>query len=258
MKTVRTFLVLMILIISLFSCNKEDKQESDLPKSYLDYDDFIEDGLVAYYPLNGNTEDYSGNGLNGIAHNVSYSPDRFDKSEGACHFDGNTSFISISNSALLNGNTYTICLWYRADLADTLPQSVISKSDTSGYGYIIDLYNLYHFTNFGFGFRDIVTQNYSWASFGSSWFREWTPESEQYYDFVAIAFSESKIIDYFGGNEISWSPSIFFNTNEYDLLVGMSNHDEYKNYKGELDDLLIYDRLLSYDEIETLYKWNME
>jgi hypothetical protein len=257
MKISRILPALMISIIMFSSCEKEDDQESNLPKTYLDSDNFVSEGLVAYYPFNGNVNDFSGNGLNGIPNEVTYSSDRFDKQGGACLFDGNNSYIEVENSNLLNGNTYTICFWYRADLNDTLEQSVVSKSDTSGYGFTIDLYNSYSFSNLGFAYRNRFLEIQSWMIFGSP-VGEWVAGSERSYEFAAVAFSETEFIDYFGGKEQSHDPATFFNANEYKLYIGRSDNDYYKKFTGELDDLLIYNRILTYEEIEKLYSWKRE
>ena len=255
MKTVGNILLIMISCILIYSCEKEKDQENVKTTSYFDYGDFITDGLVAYYPFNGAVNDSSGNGLNGIANNVSYSSDRFDQPERACLFNGINSYIEIGNSRLLNGNIYTICFWYRADLNDTLKQSIISKSDTARFGFTIGISNSDNFSDLGFTYRDIGIE--SWSLFGQN-FRAWSAGSERKFEFAAIAFSETDFIDYFGGKEESHKPAIFFNSNDNKLFIGRSENNRYKNYSGELDDLLIYDRILTYEEIEKLYEWNVE
>ncbi len=256
MKTIGNILLIMILSILIYSCEKEKDQKNVKTTNYFDYVDFITDGLVAYYPFNGDANDSSGNGLNGIPNNVFYSSDRFDQPGKACRFNGNDSYIEIGNSGLLNGNIYTICFWYRADLTDTLQQSIISKSDTARYGFTIGISNSGNFSDLGFAYRDKIGIE-SWSLFGPN-FREWTAGSERKFDFVAIAFSETDFIDYFGGKEESHKPAIFFNSNDNRLFIGRSENSRYKNYSGELDDLLIYDRILTYEEIEKLYEWNVE
>jgi hypothetical protein len=266
MKTFRFLLTLMISIICMYSCKEEDNQENNLPKTYYNYNEFVKDGLLAYYPFNGNTEDLSGNGLNGTGTYVTYSSDRFDKLDGACYFNGNNSYVHIGNSDSLNGNAYTICFWYRADINDTLEQSILSKTDTAGNGYTVDLNNSGNFSNLGFGFKARSTEK--WWAFGGSLYREWISGSERKYEFAAFAFretsyidsSELDIIDYFGGEKFhaQSKPANIFNANEYDLYIGRSENTRYKKFKGELDDLLIYNRILTYEEVEQLYKWNIE
>ena len=49
---------------------------------------FLTNGLVAYYPLDGNAVDASGNGNNGVPVNVAFTTDRFGVAGGAAQFSG--------------------------------------------------------------------------------------------------------------------------------------------------------------------------
>jgi hypothetical protein len=57
----------------------------------------VKNGLVGYYPFNGNTNDESGNKKNGKGDNVTLSEDRFGNANSAYLFDGKESKITISN-----------------------------------------------------------------------------------------------------------------------------------------------------------------
>jgi len=48
----------------------------------------INDGLVAYYPFNGNANDESGNGNNGTVNGATLTSDRFGNANSAYSFDG--------------------------------------------------------------------------------------------------------------------------------------------------------------------------
>lgn len=267
MKTIGNILLIMISIIMTCSCEKEKVQEIDpvinpetdtanaKTTSYFDYDDFITDGLVAYYPFNESANDTSRNKLDGIANNVSYSSDRFGQPERACHFNGVDSYIKIDNSELLNGNVYTVCFWYSPDLTDTLEQSIISKSDTARYGFTLGISNLTDFSDIGFTCKDNKTGVEFWTSFGHS---KWWFEGRREFDFAAIAFSETEYIYYLYGQKASHTPASFFNSNKHDLYIGKSENSRYKIFKGEIDDLLIYNRILTNEEIEKLSKWKKE
>jgi hypothetical protein len=71
-------------------------------------------GLVAYYPFNGNANDESGNGNNGMASGAILSSDRFGNPDKAYSFDGK-SFIKIANSPSLSSPTQSVTLsaWFR-------------------------------------------------------------------------------------------------------------------------------------------------
>ena len=64
--------------------------------------DGLTNGLVAYYPLDGNANDASGHGLNGVAFNISPTTDRFGTPSAALSFQGNNqSYIDLGAPASL-------------------------------------------------------------------------------------------------------------------------------------------------------------
>src|SRR5580765_3803529 len=71
----------------------------------------LNQGLVAYYPFNGNANDQSGNNNNPIFNNATLTADRFGNSNSAYSFNGITSKFYVNcklistNSA--NGITYS-------------------------------------------------------------------------------------------------------------------------------------------------------
>ena len=72
-------------------------------------------GLVAFYPFNGNANDESGNGHDGtINGNAALVPDRFNTSDRAFTFPNQSSNISLANSINLNLETgFTINAWVK-------------------------------------------------------------------------------------------------------------------------------------------------
>jgi hypothetical protein len=70
-------------------------------------------GLVAYYPLNGDANDASGNGNNGTAYGVAWVSDQFGNVNAACRFYGNGgSYVDIPPSASLDfSDEITVAAW---------------------------------------------------------------------------------------------------------------------------------------------------
>jgi hypothetical protein len=104
---------------------------------------------------------------------------------------------------------------------------------------------------------DELSASESWSSFGPA-FKACPLESEQNCEFAAFAFSETSFIDYFGGREAHYLPAICYNPNNYKLFIVRSDNARFHNYKGDLDDLLIYNRILTCEEIERLYAWDVK
>jgi hypothetical protein len=69
-------------------------------------------GLVAYYPFNGNANDQSGNGNNGVVHGANLTNDRTGTNNQAYSFNGRNNYISIpfSNSIAVQ-NEITVSVW---------------------------------------------------------------------------------------------------------------------------------------------------
>lgn len=88
----------------------------------------LSDGLVAYYPFNGNANDGSGNGNNGTVNGVTLTTDRFENDSSAYSFDGVANYIEIPNLGLFSGNeNHSISLWFSADtFYDTQSRTLIS------------------------------------------------------------------------------------------------------------------------------------
>ncbi len=68
--------------------------------------------LVASYPFNGNANDATGNGNNGVVTGATLTTDRFGNANSAYSFNGSSNFIQVANSASLQlGSQFTIAAW---------------------------------------------------------------------------------------------------------------------------------------------------
>ena len=74
-------------------------------------------GLVAFYPFDGNANDVSGNAIHGTATGVTLTTDRFGRSNAAYQFSGNNSplsYVRITNAATLQfPSDFTFSAWIR-------------------------------------------------------------------------------------------------------------------------------------------------
>jgi len=86
---------------------------------------FLTNGLVAYYPFNGNASDATGNGNDGEVHSAQLVQDRFGHPNAAYSFSGSNSFILLTNSFSLPGD-WTVSAWAKT-------------STTNQQGYILHI-----------------------------------------------------------------------------------------------------------------------
>jgi hypothetical protein len=103
---------------------------------------FLTNGLVAYYPFNGNANDASGNGNNGTIHNgVILAPDRFGTPNSAYQFNGIDGYMDIGNPVGNNPINLTETAWVNILSRSTIQQDppdrdvIITKRQTGGLGY---------------------------------------------------------------------------------------------------------------------------
>ena len=69
-------------------------------------------GLVAYYPFNGNANDQSANGNNGTVNGATLAMNRFGVPNQAYYFNGNAGItIPDSPSLEVNGSAVTLAAW---------------------------------------------------------------------------------------------------------------------------------------------------
>lgn len=88
----------------------------------------LTNGLVAYYPLNGDATDASGNGNDGTAYGVAWVSDRFGNTNAACRFYGNGgSYVDIQPSISLEcPDEITVAAWCVIDGPGTYSPRLIS------------------------------------------------------------------------------------------------------------------------------------
>lgn len=73
------------------------------------------EGLVAYYPFDGNANDSTGNGYNGTITGATFVPDRLSRSNRALYFPGNgVSYVTTSNSQnIVLNDSFSVCFWIK-------------------------------------------------------------------------------------------------------------------------------------------------
>lgn len=82
-------------------------------------------GLVAYYPFNGNANDESGNGNHGTVNGAILSRDIYGNPSSAYAFTGTTNYIRANIGAELFTNDFSISIWFNAqDIAENFPHLI--------------------------------------------------------------------------------------------------------------------------------------
>jgi hypothetical protein len=74
---------------------------------------FLTNGLMGYYPFNGNANEASGNGANGATFNVAYGQDRFGVDGAAASFIGVHLYVKVLNFFSSQPTQITYSIWFK-------------------------------------------------------------------------------------------------------------------------------------------------
>ena len=109
----------------------------------------LNDGLVAYYPFNGNANDESGNGNEGTGHGgVALTADRFGNAGSAYRFDGIDDFINVGDNLDQPNNNFSISVWFKTENITGISQYIVAKRFSSlGKGYSLNGIDMSGYTN---------------------------------------------------------------------------------------------------------------
>jgi hypothetical protein len=91
-------------------------------------------GLVAYYAMNGNANDASGNGNDGTPSGLTPTVDRFFQPGSAYYFPNSPAVIDCGNDSSLTFNDCTISAWVRPGNLTLLQQTICAKADSANSG----------------------------------------------------------------------------------------------------------------------------
>ena len=90
------------------------------------------DGLVGWWPFNGNANDESGNGNDGVVNGATLTEDRFGNTAKAYDFEGITnSQINVNSDNQIASDTRSYCLWFTASTESSTPYDHLLTSDNS-------------------------------------------------------------------------------------------------------------------------------
>jgi hypothetical protein len=197
--------------------------------------------LVAYYPFNGNANDESGNNHHGTVIEAILTADKDGNANSAYYFDGVNDYIDLGDWE--NGGAMTFTFWARWDALNF-------------YSRIVDLGN-------GKGDNNIVVSNYRTEDklFFSTYNNN--IETTMYkstitlnqWDFYSATVDENGVMTtYKNGQEIQkttgYIPYLLLRTEQF---IGKSNFSADEYFKGAIDELKIYNKALTADEVLAEY-----
>lgn len=211
-------------------------------------------GLVAHYTFDGDAKDESKNGNDGAIFGATLTKDRFGKEKSAMNFDSNSSII-VPNSESLNfgKSDFAISLWFKAENNGNEQYQIIRKGNdnrTFGQGrWVISLDNI--------GRLRLVFEDSSGSYFLFNNSKESFLDSE-WHHLIAI-FDRDKSLSVLVDNEwiLETSDIIYYGdsvNSANPLKIGQDDTGgTKKRFNGAIDDIRIYNRVLSDVEYADLF-----
>lgn len=203
------------------------------------------DALIAYYPFNGNADDVSGSGFNGQVTGATLVADRRGEPVSAYFFDGLNDGISISNFNI-NPEAFTISLWFNASNdGDVNTKEILQRSNPtnkSDWCWNVSWYKKNGPSKLYSGIK--TTNRAVTDSVDSAVKNRW--------NHIIITWDGSTKKVYVNGllKKTNYAPGSMDYTNKNNLYIGFDSETGY--FKGSIDDIRIYSRVLTLDEMNQL------
>jgi hypothetical protein len=212
----------------------------------------VTNGLVAKYSFNnGNANDDVGNN-HGVVYGATLTTDRFGNPDKAYSFNGINNYITFGDSSEFQfaNNTFTLSFWIK--YSDTQASFVIGKRNSSFYQY-----SFFIFDNPNSGLPDKNLYYFGMASNNMQSVLNGYDQSGNNYKHVVVVQTNDSALLYIdnalvntnyanlsGGNLIAAGGS---------FIIGIREWGGNYPFKGEIDDIRIYNRAITVSEIDTLY-----
>ncbi|MDR6340687.1 gliding motility-associated-like protein [Filimonas zeae] len=211
----------------------------------------LQNGLIGYYPFNGNANDASGNNIHGTVSGAQLTTDRFGNANGAYRFNGSTSYIQLPFSQLYNfkpTDAYSLSVWIQHE-AGSGPRAMIVKSPYAAnfhnsqwnYGIYLSDFDQVHS-----GYHDNlpVKSTTSLTAGETCWY------------LVTSTYDNGRWKLYINGKQESEDLSQarkILQDGVSSIVFGRKGEANGDYYKGKLDEVRIYNRALNKEEVAALY-----
>ena len=197
-------------------------------------------GLVGYWPFNGNANDASPNANNGNVNGATLTTDRFGNANSAYSFNGTNNFIKILSSASIqptNSISYSCWVYITTNTSSTF----FTKNYSAGY-------NSYSFEK--------ANNTFGVALIGIGGLQDNNSVNLNSWNFLMCTYDGTMLKFYLNGILVqSLNSNLLLSYSGNNLFIGVSNDPSVfvKYFSGKLDDIGIWNRALTQDEITSLY-----
>ena len=207
-------------------------------------------GLVGYWPFNGNANDQTPNGNNGTVNGASLTTDRFGNTNSAYDFDGISNYITILDNNVFNMQNFTISTWVKN--SSTAPTVLARYILNKGCNTPSPSFRLYYQ-------NDGIQQEYVSDCWVPNRVYQNGPSSNNLWTNIIYSYDGQNLKMYVDGvlfGTANQSGSLTNNNNP--IYIGCTNATNNcpqlsSFYAGKIDDIGMWNRALSEQEITNMY-----
>ncbi len=215
-------------------------------------------GLVGFWPFNGNANDVSGNGNNGLVNGATLVNDRFGQPNKAYTFDGVSNYIDVPSSSSISNypNGQTISFWFKITTFpnDGKEHYIISKTSSNGqansyFQIFLSNYTSVNTFNYRYGVSANQSSQGSNIPFAQIQLNAWNN--------LCFTTDLTTTKTYLNGvlfmtyNQYS---SIGSNSSNLSFGKPWSSNATYSYFNGQMDEIGVWNRALTAQEITNLYR----
>ena len=199
------------------------------------------DGLVGWWPFNGNANDESGNGNNGVVNGATLGLDRFGNLNSSYQFiNSNISVAHNSNLGFSSSGEFTVSFWlYKT--SSSSPQHFMGKRPNSSPTFNWQFVCRTNETNFGTGLGP--------GQYNGAFINNGQPNSQ--WRNICGVYSNG-LWRLYEDASLSASNSVF-SYPDINCPLTFGNSGNFEPFIGSLDDIGIWNRALTPAEIQALY-----
>jgi len=212
-------------------------------------------GLVGWWGFNGNANDGSINGNNGVVNGATLTTDRNGNANSAYSYYGTNDYIEIPTmSGLFNSQQYTISFWFRSNQSasdingtpDVNP-AIISRLDNGGptavYPYIKDNFTIYE-----------IGGSSHFNSTNTACITGTNTVLDNTWKHIVYTISSDSSRAYLNGNLVDTKAvEGMVSFQSFPIRIGRSKNIYWKDLSGEVDDFGYWNRSLTQQEVIDLY-----
>ncbi len=211
---------------------------------------FLTNGLVAYYPFNGNANDASGDGYNGTVQGATLTTNRFGVPNNAYAFNGVQNWIQLPEAIFgPTAPAFTISLWVTTDNSNYPGQIIFEKSPANGEMNM----GITSSGQFSFGANLCPPYNFQTV---------YTPMISNAVTHLVGVYQQGQSISFYTNGILAstlsipktnlWQSGFPLNTalGIYDYTGG-----PYLAFRGHIEDVRVYTNALSALQVQELYQY---